>query len=71
MLSAAEEIDHSAVSADFNHFVFSTSVRNLGVVFDQEITFSEHLNLRSRACFLQFSKIAGDIPFNFTVHPLP
>jgi hypothetical protein len=52
-----KKIDPQAISADFPHFVFSTSVRNLGVVLDQELTFSEHLNLLSRVCFFQLRQL--------------
>ena len=52
-----KKIDPQAISADFPNFVFSTSVRNLGVVLDQELTFSEHLNLLCRACFFQLRQL--------------
>jgi len=51
------KIDPQAISADFPNFVFSTSVRNLGIVLDQELTFSEHLNLLCRACFFQLRQL--------------
>jgi hypothetical protein len=52
-----KKIDTQSISTFFPHFVFSTSVRNLGVVLDMELTFSEHLNLLCRACFYQLRQI--------------
>src|SRR6218665_1155501 len=35
----------------FPTFVFSTSVRDLGIILDQELSFVEHITARTRSCF--------------------
>lgn len=51
------KIDLQTIPADFPYVVFSTSVYNLGIVLDQQLTFSEHLNILCHACFLQLRQL--------------
>jgi hypothetical protein len=41
----------------YPHFTFSTSVRNLGVILDQELTFTRHINLLCRSCYYQLRQL--------------
>src|SRR6218665_2405684 len=50
-------IDLSAQSAEFSNYTFSSSVRDLGIILDQAITFAPHLNRRSRDCFYQLRQL--------------
>jgi len=45
------KLDMATLAAEFPHFSFSSVVRDLGVILDQELTFAPHLNSPSRACY--------------------
>src|SRR6218665_1586531 len=45
------KLDKATLAAEFPHFIFSSVVRDLGVILDQELTFAPRLNLLSRACY--------------------
>ena len=51
------KLDLASLATDFPHVTFSTSVRDLGVILDQELTFSEHIQKLSRACFYQLRQL--------------
>jgi hypothetical protein len=51
------KIDLCAQSTNFPLFSFSTSVRDLGVILDQELTFTQHANAVSRSCFYQLRQL--------------
>src|SRR6218665_3941980 len=38
-------------------FVFSTSVRDLGIILDQELSFAEHISSLVRSCFYQLGQL--------------
>lgn len=52
------------LSTDFPFLVFSTSVCNLGVVLEQELTFSEHFNIFAVFAFYSYSNW-GSFPVHF------
>ena len=45
------KLDLNLLAAEFPLISFSTSVRDLGVILDQELTFTKHLSSLSRSCF--------------------
>ena len=51
------KIDFSALSTAFPLFSFSTSVRDLGVILDQELSFTKHINSVTRSCFYQLRQL--------------
>src|SRR6218665_2172581 len=42
---------------EFPTFVFFTSVRDLGVILDQELSFAEHISSLTRSCFYQLRQL--------------
>src|SRR6218665_1301478 len=46
-----------SLSPEFPTFVFSTSVRDLGVILDQELSFAEHISSLTRSCFYQLRQL--------------
>ena len=51
------KLNLSSLSAEFRDFTFSTSVSDLGILLDQELTFAPHLNRLSRDCFYQLRQL--------------
>src|SRR6218665_1759520 len=47
------KIDLASLALKYPHFTFLTTVRNLGVTFDQELTFTQDINLLWRSCYYQ------------------
>src|SRR6218665_3297778 len=47
----------ATLAAEFPHFIFSSVVRDLGFIRDQELTFAPHLNSLSRACYYQLRQL--------------
>src|SRR6218665_3034870 len=45
------------LSAEFPNYTFSASVRDLGIILDQALTFAPHLNRLSRDCFYQLRQL--------------
>ena len=45
------------LSTEFPSYTFSTSVRDLGILLDQELTFAPHLHRLSRDCFYQLRQL--------------
>ena len=52
-----DKLDLAALSLEFPTFVFSTSVRDLGVILDQELSFVEHITALTRSCFYHFRQL--------------
>jgi hypothetical protein len=50
-------IDLHQLTVAFPHISFSLSVRDLGVALDQELNFSQHINLVTRSCYYQLRKL--------------
>src|SRR6218665_1882380 len=44
-----DKLDSESLSAEFPTFLFSTSVRDLGVILDQELSFGEHITALTRS----------------------
>jgi len=58
-----------AISTDISGSVFSISVRNLWLVHDQELTFSERLDIFCRAFFFSCCNwVAFPVPFHLVMH---
>ena len=51
------KLNRAALSIEFNTFAFSTSVRDLGILLDPELTFAPHLHRLSRDCFYQLRQL--------------
>src|SRR3984885_10081425 len=51
------KLDLLSLSEEFPHLSFSTSVRDLGVILDQELSFSKHISSLSRACYYQLRQL--------------
>jgi hypothetical protein len=51
------KLDLTSLANDFPHIVFSTSVRDLGIILDQQLSFSGHIHALSRACFYQLRQL--------------
>ena len=45
------------LAIEFPSYTFSTTVRDLGILLDQELTFAPHLHHLSRACFYQLRQL--------------
>src|SRR6218665_348492 len=52
-----EKLDLVSLSHEFPTFVFYTSVRDLGVILDQELSFAEHISSLTRSCFYQLRQL--------------
>src|SRR6218665_1482968 len=44
---------HKLIASTFPDFTFSSSVRDLGVTLDSELTFADHISLLTRSCYYQ------------------
>src|SRR6218665_1238062 len=51
------KVDFPMLANTFPHVSFSTMVRDLGVTLDQELNFSEHVNLITRSCYYQLRQL--------------
>ena len=49
--------DLGLLATKYLHFTLSSSVRDLGVTLDQELTFVRHINLLCRSCYYQLRKL--------------
>src|SRR6218665_2759117 len=45
-----DKLDYESLSSEFPTFVFSTSLLDLGVILDQELSFAEHITTLTRSC---------------------
>src|SRR6218665_3609108 len=52
------KIDLGSLAIKYPHFTFSSSVRDLGVTIDQELTFVRHTNLLCRSCYYQLRQLS-------------
>src|SRR6218665_2343960 len=52
-----DKLDLAALSLEFPTFVFSTSVRDLGVILDQELSFVEHITALTCSCFYHLRQL--------------
>src|SRR6218665_1049704 len=50
-------IAYELIASTFPDFTFSSSVRDLGVTFDSELTFADHISLLTRSCFYQLRRL--------------
>jgi hypothetical protein len=51
------KINLGGLAAEFPQFTFSTSVRDLGVTLDQELTFACHISQLCRSCYYQLRQL--------------
>src|SRR6218665_2467093 len=51
------KLDYESLSAEFPTFLFSTSVRDLGVILDQELSFAEHITALTRSCYYHLRQL--------------
>ena len=51
------KVDLDSLASQYPQFVFSSSVRDLGVTLDQELTFVRHINLLSRDSYYQLRQL--------------
>src|SRR6218665_2969274 len=51
------KIDLGSLAIKYQHFTFSSSVRDLRVTLDQELTFVQHINLLCRSCYYQLRQL--------------
>src|SRR6218665_2309673 len=52
-----DKLDSESLSAEFPIFLFSTSVRDLGVILDQELSFAEHITALTRSCYYHLRQL--------------
>src|SRR5688572_11096196 len=52
-----DKLDLESLSAEFPTFTFSTSVRNLGVILDQELSFTGHITALTRSCYYHLRQL--------------
>src|SRR6218665_222595 len=51
------KIDLGFLAIKYPHITFSSSVRDLGVTLDKELTFVRHINLLCRSCYYQLRQL--------------
>jgi ribonuclease P/MRP protein subunit RPP40 len=51
------KIDMKALALEFPLVTFSPFVRDLGIILDQELTFTRHINLLCRSCYYQLRQL--------------
>ena len=51
------KIDMDALALEFPLITFSPFVRDLGIILDQELTFTRHINLLCRSCYYQLRQL--------------
>ena len=52
-----EKLDLESLSAEFPTVAFSTSVRSLGVILDQDLSFMKHITALTRSCYYQLRQL--------------
>src|SRR6218665_2557065 len=55
--AAAPKLDHKLIALTVPNFTFSSSVRDLGVTLDSELTFADHISLLTRSCYYQLRRL--------------
>src|SRR6218665_1584382 len=56
-LQQLDKLDNESLSAEIPTFLFSTSVRDLGVILDQELSFTEHITALTRSCYYHLRQL--------------
>jgi hypothetical protein len=51
------KLDLGYLASEFPTFVFSTSVRNLGIILDSKLTFVDHLKVLTRSCYYHLRQL--------------
>src|SRR6218665_845955 len=57
LVSSSLKIDLGSLAIKYPCFTFSSSVCDLGVTLDQELTFVRHINLLCRSCYYQLQQL--------------
>src|SRR6218665_2937457 len=52
-----QKLDHKLIALTVPNFTFSSSVRDLGVTLDSELTFADHISLLTRSCYYQLKRL--------------
>ena len=50
-------VDQCLVAETFPHLVFCDTIRDLGIILDQELNFSVHINQLTRSCYYQLLQL--------------
>src|SRR6218665_1408391 len=50
-------VDRCLVAENFPHLVFCDNGHDLGIIFDQELNFSAHINQLTRSCYYQLRQL--------------
>src|SRR6218665_4065305 len=56
-LGTHQQLGSESLSAEFPTFLFSTSVWDLGVILDQELSFAEHITALTRSCYYHLRQL--------------
>src|SRR6218665_1537258 len=67
------KLDMIALTSAFPHFTFSSTVRDLGVTLDQELTLAPHIHSLCSACYYQLRQLRS-FPLTYQYccsHPCP
>jgi len=46
------KLEHNLIASTFPDFTFSSSIHDLGVILDIELTFADHIFLLTPSCFI-------------------
>src|SRR6218665_245118 len=52
-----QKLDHKLIALTVPNFTFSSSVHDLGVTLDSELTFADHISLLMRSCYYQLRRL--------------
>ena len=52
-----DKLDLHSLASEFPNLLFSTSVRDLGIILDQELSFTEHFKSLTRSCYYQLRQL--------------
>src|SRR6218665_1972353 len=52
-----KKLDHKLIALTVPNFTFSSSVGDLGVTLDSELTFADHISLLTRSCCYQLRRL--------------
>src|SRR6218665_417578 len=56
-----QKLDHKLIALTVPNFTFSSSVCDLGVTLDSELTFADHISLLTRSCYYQLRRLRAII----------
>jgi hypothetical protein len=65
-----QKLDYSLLSDKFPSFVFSSSVRDLGVILDSTLSFTEHISKLTRISYFHLRRASGLFANQFLHPPL-